>query len=114
MEYFELSNREELEDLHKKSFELSGGLLIFKHSRRCSISAMAFNRFTRNWKYDENKFPIYYLDVIGQRNISNEVANKYAVRHESPQILLIKNGNCEFTASHMGIDPKELNELLNE
>lgn len=114
MDYFELSKLEELEDLDKRSFELPEGLLIFKHSRRCSISAMAFNRFTRKWKYDEEKFPIYYLDVIGQRNISNEVANKYGIRHESPQILLIKNGVCDYNASHMGISPSELNEILND
>ena len=114
MDYFELSKMEDLEDLDKKSFEFPEGLLIFKHSRRCSISAMAFNRFSRKWKYEEEKFPIYYLDVIGQRNISNAVATKYEVRHESPQILLIKNGICKYSASHMQIEPSELNAILND
>lgn len=114
MDYFELSKWEDLEELHKKSFEFPEGLLIFKHSRRCSISAMALNRFSRKWEYDPEKFPIYYLDVIGQRNISNEVSVKYGIRHESPQILLVKNGICTYNASHMGINPIELNEIINE
>lgn len=75
---------------------------------------MAYSRFSNNWDYVEEKFPIYYLDVIKNRNISNEVASKYGIRHESPQVLLIKDGVCTYSASHMEIHPGNLSEVLND
>lgn len=114
MKYIELTSEIQLEEMDAKSFSQSNGVLVFKHSRRCSISSMAYGRFTRKWDYNEENFPIYYVDVIGQRNVSNAIAGKYDVGHESPQILLIKDGKCSYTASHMAIDPVNLNSILND
>jgi bacillithiol system protein YtxJ len=77
--------------------------LIFKHSTRCSISSMALNRFESNFNLIADKVDAYYLDLIAFRDVSNEIANKFNVFHQSPQILLIKNGECLYDASHNSI-----------
>ncbi len=77
-------------------------ILIFKHSTTCSISAMALNRMERNWKDDAGIKP-YYLDLLNNRTLSNQISRTFGVEHQSPQILLIQNGECVYDESHMGI-----------
>jgi len=79
-------------------------VFIFKHSTRCSISSMAKSRLENSWNSEEmmNVSP-YYLDLISYRNISNLAADRLGVVHESPQILVLKNGKCSFDTSHMNI-----------
>lgn len=76
-------------------------VVIFKHSTRCSISTMAKNRLDKESAPDNIKF--YYLDLIAYRPISNKVAEIFSVHHESPQVLLIKNGDCTYEESHNAI-----------
>jgi bacillithiol system protein YtxJ len=86
--------------------------VIFKHSTRCSISSMAKSRLERNEQPENVDF--HYLDLIAYRNISDKIAADFDVYHESPQILLIKNGECVYTESHMGISMDELEESLGK
>ncbi|TDW51959.1 bacillithiol system protein YtxJ [Flavobacterium sp. 270] len=80
---------------------------IFKHSTRCSISRMALKQFER--EYDLNEVvDAYFLDLIAHRDISNEIARKYNVYHESPQLILIKNGKAVYDVSHSDIDAEAL------
>jgi bacillithiol system protein YtxJ len=88
--------------------------LIFKHSTRCPISSMALNRIERSKELKEQEVDFYLLDLIQHRDISAEIAETFGVSHESPQILLIKNGECILDASHMGIDPEEICLILNQ
>jgi len=83
-------------------------VVIFKHSIRCSISSMAKTRLEREAQPQGIKF--YYLDLINHRDISNKVAEMFSVHHESPQVLLIKNGECVYEESHNGIDMAEIAE----
>lgn len=76
--------------------------VIFKHSTTCSISQMAKARLDR-FDNNENKIDFHYLDLLNFRPVSNIIAEKFHVHHESPQILLIKNGECIYDESHMGI-----------
>jgi len=85
-------------------------VLIFKHSVRCGISAMAINRFERDYTETASFVP-YYLDLINYRDVSNEVAERYGVLHESPQTVLMVDGKVVHTSSHNGIDFKEINEV---
>ncbi|MFT6829183.1 MAG: bacillithiol system protein YtxJ [Roseivirga sp.] len=78
-------------------------VFIYKHSTRCSISSMAMNRLERSWTEEGNKVKAYYLDLIRYRDISNAVAEKFGVYHESPQIIIIKNGEAVHNDSHMSI-----------
>lgn len=99
MNWTNIQTIEQLEEIREKSFEKPQ--LIFKHSIRCGISATAKNRL--------EKAPVppgidfYYLDLINYRAISNAIEEMFMVEHESPQVLMIKNGNCVYDESHLGI-----------
>lgn len=82
--------------------------VIFKHSTRCSISIMVKSRLEREATDTEVDF--YYLDLLNHRDISNTIAEKYHVHHESPQVLLIKNGKCVFSESQIAITMDEILE----
>jgi len=84
-----------------------GYSLIFKHSTRCSISMMAKRRFEMDWEALPQNLPLYFLDLIKYREISNQVAQDFQVHHESPQLLLIKDGECILDQSHGGISVDE-------
>lgn len=77
-----------------------GYSLIFKHSTRCSISMMAKRRFELDWDKIPTEIPLYFLDLIKYRDISGQIASDFAVHHESPQLLLIKDGECILDQSH--------------
>jgi bacillithiol system protein YtxJ len=77
-----------------------GYSVIFKHSTRCSISMMAKRRFELDWDRLPTEIPLYFLDLIQHRDISAKIANDFSVYHESPQLLLIKNGECILDQSH--------------
>ncbi len=108
MEWNKLSEIEQLEEINKASFEAP--VMIFKHSTRCNISSSALNRVERNWnnEQDDVKVKPYYLDLIAYRNISNEIAKNWNIEHQSPQVLVIKNGTCIYTETHMGINYDEI------
>lgn len=82
--------------------------LIFKHSIRCSTSALAKGRLEKGSAPANIDF--YYLDLINHREISNLVADEFKVHHESPQVLLIRNGECVYEESHIGIRMEEIVE----
>lgn len=81
---------------------------IFKHSTRCSISAVALQRLQKAKQPDSVDF--YFLDLLAHRPLSNKVAEVFGVHHESPQVLLIKDGNCIFDESHLGISMSDIVE----
>ena len=79
---------------------------IFKHSTRCSISSMAKNRLERNYQPADIDF--YFLDLLAHRALSLKIAEVLNVTHESPQVLLIKNGRCIYDESHTGISMDDI------
>ncbi|MGB0931675.1 MAG: bacillithiol system redox-active protein YtxJ, partial [Chitinophagales bacterium] len=96
-----LQNEEQLKEIISESSEKP--VAIFKHSIRCSISSMAKRRLERNWDIAEDALTIYYLDLITFRSVSNKIVDVFEVQHESPQIILIKNGEVVFHTSHSDI-----------
>ena len=82
-------------------------VIIFKHSTRCSISRMALKQFENEFDLEGSVTP-YFLDLINHRDISNEIATRFEVYHQSPQLLLIKAGKSIYDASHSDIDAVEL------
>ena len=87
-------------------------VLIFKHSTRCSISRFALKQFENEFDLEEKIAP-YFLDLLNHRDVSNEVANRFEVFHQSPQIVLIRNGKAIFSTSHNDIDAKFLERFEN-
>jgi bacillithiol system protein YtxJ len=106
MNWIPLNSVEQLDLIHEASFVKPQ--VIFKHSTTCSISNMAFARFERSAAPDTIDF--YYLDLLSFRAISNSIAEKFKVHHESPQVILLKNGTCTYDESHYGIMMDELIE----
>lgn len=78
--------------------------ILFKHSTRCSVSTFA-KRILES-EYSESvadQADVYYLDLISFRDVSGEIANRYNVQHESPQLLVIKEGKCIHHSSHSDV-----------
>ena len=82
---------------------------IFKHSTRCGTSALALNRLHDAAK----KIDIYIIDVINNRDISNAVGQKLDVTHQSPQLLVISGGICQYHVSHMQISSNVIQQFLS-
>lgn len=106
MNWINLSTAEQIEDIKKASFEKPQ--VIFKHSTTCSISKMSKSRLDREETPEGIDF--HYLDLLTYRPVSNLVAEVFDVHHESPQVLLIKNGECVYDESHNGITMDEIVE----
>jgi bacillithiol system protein YtxJ len=90
-----------------------GYSVIFMHSTRCSVSMMAKKRFEQEWDSIPEGTPVYFLDLISFRDISNKIAEQFNVHHESPQMLLIKNGECIYETSHGEISAEDLAEQIS-
>ena len=80
--------------------------VIFKHSTRCSISSIAKSRLDKDKQPENTDF--YYLDLISFRSLSSKIAEVFNIYHESPQVLVIRNGECVYEESHMGITMKNI------
>lgn len=102
---------QQLQDIIHKSY--THRVFIFKHSTRCSVSSIAKLRLEDHWdqSLSENS-EVFLLDVISNRDISKEVADYFQVHHESPQILIIENGECTHDASHFDITVEEIREVI--
>jgi bacillithiol system protein YtxJ len=103
-----ITSLEDLEAVNKQSYNQT--VLIFKHSTRCSISSAALGRMQRGWNHENA--PIYYLDLIKHRDISNAIAQQFGIEHQSPQVLVIKDGICVQHESHFEIEPNAFNAAI--
>lgn len=111
MNWNKLNTTEQLEEIKAESFKHP--VLLFKHSTTCSISNMALNRMERN--YDQSKvgdLKPYYLDLLSFRDISGKIAELFDVEHQSPQAILVQNGEAIYDASHYDISFAEIAEKV--
>lgn len=86
--------------------------LIFKHSTRCGISSMVMKQFVSAYGFTEKDADLYYLDLLNFREVSNEVGYKFQVMHQSPQLLVIKNGVVVGHESHGAINDMDLSKYI--
>jgi bacillithiol system protein YtxJ len=86
-------------------------VLLFKHSTRCAISRMVLKQFERDYNLDDAIIP-YFLDLLQHRDISNEIANRFEVQHQSPQVIVIKEGKTVYNASHESINVIILKDFI--
>lgn len=105
--WINLTTEAQLQEIKERS--ATRPQLIFKHSTRCSISSVVQSRLQKELPFVDN-IDFYYLDLITYRSISNQVADMFHVHHESPQVILIKNGECVYDESHMAITMDEITE----
>jgi bacillithiol system protein YtxJ len=98
-----LETAEQIDEIKKQP----GYSIIFKHSTRCSISMMAKKRVEMDGDELPSDISMYFLDLIKHRDLSNKIAADFQVYHESPQMLLIKDGECILDQSHGQISVEE-------
>jgi len=84
---------------------------IFKHSTRCGISRMTLKQFEGEFDLEDKVTP-YFLDLLEHRAVSDAVASRFGVEHQSPQLLLISNGKTIFDASHGDINAEDLKRYI--
>ncbi|OCX52442.1 bacillithiol system protein YtxJ [Mucilaginibacter sp. PPCGB 2223] len=108
MRWIALESAEQIKNIQQNP----GYTIIFKHSTRCSISMMAKRKFELDWDELPEDISLYFLDLIRYRELSNQIASDFHVHHESPQLLLIKDGECILDQSHSGISVEEAMSVL--
>jgi bacillithiol system protein YtxJ len=106
MQWIHLKDEEQLKQIITRSAEKPQ--VIFKHSTRCSISSVAYQRLQKAAQPEGVDF--YYLDLLAHRPLSNRVAELFKVHHESPQVLVIKDGKCIYDESHLAISMIDIAE----
>ena len=109
MNWKNLTDLGQLNEIIQQSHEKP--VLIFKHSTRCSISRFALKQFENEFDL-EDKVDAYFLDLLEHRAISNEIASRFGVHHQSPQLVLIKDGKSVYDVSHSEIDAGELKKYI--
>ena len=85
---------------------------IFKHSIRCGISSMVKKQLEREWDISDEDMDFYYLDLITYRPISNQIAEDFGVVHQSPQLVVIKDGWAVYNDSHYSISVDQIKSLI--
>lgn len=85
-------------------------IAIFKHSTSCGVSRMVLKSFEKEYSENED-VKLYFLDLRKHREVSNAVANELNVRHESPQLIVLKNNEVVHHVSHQDIDAKKIAEF---
>ncbi len=98
MNWQELTSLSQWAEVVKLSWQTP--VAVFKHSTRCSISSTAKSRLERDWQGNEPNFPVFYLDLIAHRDVSNAIAMDTSVEHQSPQIIILKEGKSIYDSSH--------------
>lgn len=106
----DLTQLKQLDDVVAESAETP--VIIFKHSTRCPVSRMALKNFENEYAIDADKAKPYFLDLITYRDVSNEIAARFNVVHQSPQVLVIKDGKSVYDESHDGIDAGVVKEKV--
>ncbi|WP_374957239.1 bacillithiol system redox-active protein YtxJ [Gilvibacter sp.] len=105
-----ITNMDQLDAL--SSVSATKAVVIFKHSTRCGISAMVLRQFTKSYDLPLEQMQPYILDLLSYREISNEIAIRFQVLHQSPQLLVIKNGSAVHAASHYEIQAADLHRFI--
>ena len=105
-----LTSADQLDVIKKDSYRHP--ILILKHSTSCSISAIAKMRLEDGWDMSSDPIETYLLDLLSFRSLSNAISEQFEVHHESPQILMIKDGECFHDASHFDITVQEVREVI--
>ena len=104
-----LETKEALEQIFESPLAV-----LLKHSPRCPVSRgakSAYMKCAESYKHQEN---FYIIDVITHRFLSREIEKRTGVKHESPQVLIVRNGTVAWTASHWNIREKTLKEAIGD
>ena len=110
--WIELTEPIQLEAAIQQSFDKP--VVFFKHSTRCGISVGAKYALEEYWDFSEEEMVFYYLDLITYRTISNAIADELKIIHQSPQVIVLRNGKAVHTNTHHSINIANLREGLQK
>lgn len=106
-----LTEEEQLDEIEEESKEKT--VVLFKHSTRCGISRMVLRNFEKGFQKEQAEdHKMYFLDLLANRGLSNEIAKRFNVAHESPQVIILKNGKVVHHASHHSIEPGKVESYI--
>jgi bacillithiol system protein YtxJ len=106
MNWLPLTDDKQLDEIVAASYQKP--VAIYKHSTRCSVSVMVKRGLEQQWRLSADELPVYYLDLLTYRPVSNRIAELFGVQHQSPQLILVKNGKSVYDASHSEVDFDEM------
>lgn len=106
----EITDQEMIEEISRGSHEKPA--VILKHSTSCGISRMVLRQFEMDYNIDSEKVDLYFLDLLRYREISNKIASKFNVPHESPQLIILSEGSVVYDASHGAISVDSIKKFL--
>lgn len=106
MDWKILNKESQIDRIKEESFEKP--VIIFKHSTTCPISSIAKLRLDDDLSVPSGDYTAYYLDLLSYRMVSNKVAEVFKVYHESPQVIIIKDGEASYDESHLDISVQDL------
>ena len=110
MQFIPLEKEEQLANI-KQASEYN---IIFKHNTTCPISRSVRSRFEQDAGSLKHVQSVYVVDIHQHRNLSDSIAEEYNVVHESPQLLLIKNGECTYNESLYDISAQAAAEAISQ
>lgn len=102
--FVKIGSSGELDELFERSYEEP--VVLLKHSNSCGISLDILEQTA------SVNGVVYYVVVQENRSLSNEISDRTGHRHQSPQAFVIKDGKPTYHATHYGIDPESIDNLL--
>ena len=106
-----LSESSQLDTLIKLS--KTKPVLIFKHSTRCGISRMALKSFEKQYDLSADQIELYFLDLLNYRALSDEIATRFHISHQSPQVIVLQNEKVVYHDSHYQISVEEIKKVIS-
>ncbi|MBG7630834.1 MAG: bacillithiol system redox-active protein YtxJ [Bacteroidetes bacterium] len=106
-----LSESSQLDTLIKLS--KTKPVLIFKHSTRCGISRMALKSFEKQYDLSADQIELYFLDLLNYRGLSDEIATRFHISHQSPQVIVLQNEKVVYHDSHYQISVEEIKKVIS-
>ena len=112
MNWNTITSKKQVDSAVQQSFEKP--VLFFKHSTRCGASTSAKHQLNESWDLNEEEITPYYLDLLSHRDVSNYIADKFSVIHQSPQVIMVREGKVIYTVSHHAISVDKIRKQLVE
>ena len=111
LDWIDIETMGQLDSAVSRSFSIP--VLIYKHSTRCGLRNIVRSRLEKSWENAPIDVECYFVDLIANRPISDAIENLFMVPHQSPQVLLLIDGNCVFHSSHMGVNYQAIKHAVN-
>lgn len=109
-QWHNLTSVQQLEQAMADSYQ--NPVALFKHSTRCSRSMFAKSKLQDQYDLSDKQVKFFYLDLLNHRDVSNAIAEKLKVHHQSPQLIVLKDGKAIFHTSHEMISLEKLKANL--